>query len=91
MAIRCLEIRFHSAELGVGTNVRAVVSGYILEDEKVLGMVHIALGNNAGMGGTVNVRIHLDGLVRNATLYVDGELVLDKGTLVISPEPPRQE
>jgi len=76
---------YNIAELGVGTNDRAIVSGYILEDEKVLGTVHIALGNNAGMGGTVNVSIHLDGLIRNATLYVDGELVLDKGKLLISP------
>jgi leucyl aminopeptidase (aminopeptidase T) len=73
---------YNIAELGVGTNDRAIVSGYILEDEKVLSTVHIALGNNAGMGGTINVPIHLDGLIRNATLYVDGELVLDKGTLV---------
>ena len=74
---------FNIAELGVGTNDRAIVSGNILEDEKVLGTVHVALGNNAGMGGTVNVPIHLDGLIRNATLYVDGELVLDKGKLLI--------
>ena len=73
---------YNIAELGVGTNDRAIVSGYILEDEKVLSTVHIALGNNAGMGGKVNVPIHLDGLIRNATLYVDGELVLDKGRLV---------
>jgi leucyl aminopeptidase (aminopeptidase T) len=74
---------YNIAELGVGTNDKAIVSGDILEDEKVLGTVHIALGNNAGMGGTVNVPIHLDGLIRDATLYVDGELVLDKGRLVI--------
>jgi len=74
---------YNIAELGVGTNDRAIVSGNILEDEKVLGTVHIALGNNASMGGTVNVPIHLDGLIRNATLYVDGELVLDKGKLLI--------
>jgi leucyl aminopeptidase (aminopeptidase T) len=73
---------YNIAELGVGTNDRAIVSGNILEDEKVLSTVHIALGNNAGMGGTVNVPIHLDGLVRNATLHVDGELLLDRGTLV---------
>jgi leucyl aminopeptidase (aminopeptidase T) len=87
---RCLSVHgpkaYNIAELGVGTNDRAIVSGEILEDEKVLGTVHIALGNNAGMGGTVNVPIHLDGLIRNATLYVDGELVLDKGKLVIGPE-----
>jgi leucyl aminopeptidase (aminopeptidase T) len=74
---------YNIAELGVGTNDRAIVSGFILEDEKVLSTVHIALGNNAGMGGTINVPIHLDGLIRNATLYVDGELLLDKGRLVI--------
>ena len=74
---------YNIAELGVGTNDRAIVSGYILEDEKVLSTVHIALGNNAGMGGTVNVPIHLDGLIRNATLYLDGELMMDKGKLVI--------
>ena len=74
---------YNIAELGVGTNDRAIVSGDILEDEKVLGTVHIALGNNAGMGGNVNVPIHLDGLIGNATLYVDGELVLNKGTLVV--------
>jgi leucyl aminopeptidase (aminopeptidase T) len=73
---------YNIAELGVGTNDRAIVSGDTLEDEKVLGTVHIALGNNAGMGGTVNVPIHLDGVILNATLYVDGELVLDKGKLV---------
>jgi leucyl aminopeptidase (aminopeptidase T) len=78
---------YNIAELGVGTNDRAIVSGHTLEDEKVLGTVHIALGNNAGMGGTVSVPIHLDGVIRNATLYVDGELLLDKGTLLVSPEP----
>jgi leucyl aminopeptidase (aminopeptidase T) len=74
---------YNIAELGIGTNDRAIVSGHTLEDEKVLGTVHIALGNNAGMGGTISVPIHLDGVIRNATLYVDGELLLDKGTLVI--------
>jgi hypothetical protein len=46
---------YNVAELGVGTNDRAIVSGHILENEKVFGTAHIALGNNAGMGGTVNV------------------------------------
>jgi aminopeptidase len=84
---RCLSVHgpkaYNIAELGVGTNDRAIVSGNILEDEKVLGTVHIALGKNAAMGGNVDVPIHLDGLIRNATLYVDGELVLDKGKLLI--------
>jgi leucyl aminopeptidase (aminopeptidase T) len=74
---------YQIAELGVGTNDRAEIHGTILEDEKVLGTVHLALGNNIGMGGTVSVPIHLDGLIRNATLYVDDVLVLESGVLRI--------
>jgi leucyl aminopeptidase (aminopeptidase T) len=48
------------AELGVGTNERARLTGNILEDEKILGTVHVAFGASAGIGGTVSVPIHLD-------------------------------
>ncbi len=68
------------AELGVGTNDRAVLTGMILEDEKILGTVHLAFGNNASMGGTVNVPFHVDGIILNPTLELDGEAVLRDGT-----------
>lgn len=71
------------AELGVGTNERAGLTGNILEDEKMLGTVHVAFGNSAGIGGTVSVPIHLDVLVLDATLTVDGTTVLDGGRLVL--------
>jgi aminopeptidase len=74
---------YQIAELGVGTNDRAEIHGTILEDEKVLGTVHLALGNNIGMGGTISVPIHLDGLIQNATLYVDDLLILEGGVLRI--------
>jgi len=67
------------AELGVGTNDRAQVTGTILEDEKILGTVHVAFGNNASMGGTVTVPFHLDGVILRPTLTVDGEVLLDGG------------
>ena len=67
------------AELGVGTNDRAQVTGTILEDEKILGTVHIAFGNNASMGGTVTVPFHLDGVILKPTLEVDGRVLLDRG------------
>ena len=69
------------AELGVGTNDRARITGHVLEDEKVAGTVHVALGNNVGMGGTVDVPIHLDGVLRRPTLTLDGEVVVDGGRL----------
>jgi leucyl aminopeptidase (aminopeptidase T) len=68
------------AELGVGTNDRAIVTGAILEDEKILGTVHIAFGNNVSMGGTVDVAFHVDGILMRPTLYLDGEAILVDGT-----------
>ena len=43
------------AELGVGTNDRATLTGNTLEDEKILGTAHVAFGASAGIGGTVSV------------------------------------
>jgi leucyl aminopeptidase (aminopeptidase T) len=71
------------AELGVGTNDRATLTGNVLEDEKILGTVHIAFGASAGIGGTVSVPVHLDVVVLDATLTVDGEAVLDAGRFVL--------
>jgi leucyl aminopeptidase (aminopeptidase T) len=70
------------AELGVGTNDRARITGMVLEDEKVAGTVHVAFGNNVGMGGTVDVPIHLDGVLRRPTLTVDGVVIVQDGRLL---------
>jgi len=71
------------AELGVGTNYMAVISGAILEDEKVAGTVHLALGNNVSMGGTFNVGFHVDGIITNPTLRIDDFVLLDRGMLKV--------
>jgi len=71
------------AELGVGTNDRATLTGNVLEDEKILGTVHVAFGASAGIGGTVAVPIHLDVVVLEATLNVDGQPILEAGRLVV--------
>lgn len=71
------------AELGVGTNYMARITGEILEDEKVAGTVHLALGNNVSMGGTVNIGFHVDGIMTKPTLRIDDELILDEGKLLV--------
>ncbi|CAG0987133.1 hypothetical protein ANRL3_02517 [Anaerolineae bacterium] len=48
------------AELGIGTNDRATRPDNILETEKILGTVHIALGDNSSFGGKVSVPFHQD-------------------------------
>ncbi len=74
------------AELGVGTNDRATLTGNILEDEKILGTVHVAFGASAGIGGTVSVPIHLDVVVLDASLDIDGRPVLEGGRFVLPAE-----
>lgn len=74
---------FNTAELGVGTNDAARIIGNILEDEKVMGTIHIALGNNMSMGGTIDVPIHLDGIMKDPTLILDGDVIMEKGRLLV--------
>jgi leucyl aminopeptidase (aminopeptidase T) len=71
------------AEFGIGTNDKAKLSGIILEDEKVMGTIHIALGDNKSMGGNVDVPIHLDGIVKKPTVYFDGKLIVKNGKLLV--------
>jgi len=71
------------AEFGIGTNNKVKLSGLLLEDEKVMGTIHIALGNNKSMGGKVDVPIHLDGVVKKPTVYFDGNMIMKSGKLFI--------
>ncbi len=71
------------AELGIGTNHGAVISGQILEDEKVMGTIHVAFGNNIGMGGSCDVGVHIDGVITNPTVVIDDVLLMEEGNLLI--------
>ncbi|MDI6870218.1 MAG: aminopeptidase [Bacillota bacterium] len=74
------------AELGVGTNDRARLCGNTLEDEKILGTVHIAIGDNTGFGGHNQVSSHQDGILLRPTLVVDGLTVIENGKLLVEEE-----
>jgi leucyl aminopeptidase (aminopeptidase T) len=71
------------AELGIGTNHKAKIVGSVLEDEKVLGTVHMALGDNKSMGGNVSVPSHLDGILLKPTLWIDDKKIMENGELKI--------
>jgi leucyl aminopeptidase (aminopeptidase T) len=70
------------AEFGIGTNYKAILTGQILEDEKVFGTIHVAFGNNLTMGGTIAVNSHLDGLVKEPDVYFDDVLIMQKGKMI---------
>ena len=71
------------AELGIGMNPNARIIGNVLEDEKVLGTVHVAFGDNSTFGGKVSCGVHLDGIIKNPVLKIDDKIILDKGKLVV--------
>ena len=64
------------AELGIGTNVGVTeLVGSVLLDEKAAGTVHVAIGDDASIGGDTEAPLHLDGIIREPTVYADGEVV----------------
>ena len=72
------------AEFGFGTNPEAFLVGYPLQDEKILGTVHIAIGDNCFCfpdrhERQVESSIHWDFVLQNPTVWFDGEKVLDEG------------
>lgn len=70
------------AELGIGTNPKAIITGNILEDEKVKGTAHIAFGTNKSFGGNVQSSIHLDYIFCKPTIEADGKILIKGGKTV---------
>jgi len=73
------------AELGIGTNPEARITGEVMTDEKVMGTIHIAIGHNAvaPYNGQNKAPIHLDGVMSRPTLKVDGIVLIDDGNYLV--------
>lgn len=70
---------YNLGELGVGMNPKCVLDGTMLSDESVYGSIQLALGTSAYIGGTVKAAAHYDTILTDATLELDGRVVL-RGT-----------
>ncbi len=70
-------------ELGIGTNPAARIIGTVLEDEKVYGTCHVAFGDNKGFGGAIQCDSHLDGILREPTVSLDGVTVVEGGEVLV--------
>ncbi|MFQ5616838.1 MAG: aminopeptidase [Anaerolineales bacterium] len=73
------------AELGIGTNPKARLTGKLITDEKVMGTLHVAIGDNASpsYGGANPAPIHIDGVVGQPTRVVDGEILIEEGKYLV--------
>ncbi|WP_028776293.1 aminopeptidase [Shimazuella kribbensis] len=67
------------AEFGIGTNNKARITGVVLEDEKVYGTIHLAFGSNVTFGGQIEAGVHIDLVIKEPDVYLDGEKFMDKG------------
>lgn len=74
---------YNIAELGIGLNPQARMCGIMLEDEGVFGVVHIGIGTNITLGGKIKAAVHYDLLMYNASLDLDGKMILKAGQLNI--------
>ncbi|MDD3840029.1 MAG: aminopeptidase [Clostridia bacterium] len=69
------------AELGIGTNPQALLTGNTLEDEKKIGTIHIAFGSNDTFGGNISAGVHIDCIILSPNLYIDDFKLMDNGIL----------
>jgi aminopeptidase len=73
------------AEFAIGLNPKARFINDILVDEKVLGSIHIAIGDNKGpaYGGKNNSSIHWDFVMTHPTVVIEGKTIMEDGKLKI--------
>lgn len=74
-------------EFAIGTNIGLKkLIGNLLQDEKFPG-VHIAFGDPypKKTGAKWQSKIHVDGVIKNPTIFVDGEIIMDRGKFLSQP------
>ena len=69
------------AEVSVAFNPAGSICSVPMETESARGTAHIALGNSIAYGGVVNAVAHLDCVMRDATLELDGRAVMIEGAV----------
>jgi leucyl aminopeptidase (aminopeptidase T) len=83
MLDRCADEQMANlAEVSVAFNPAGTICQVPMETESARGTAHIALGNSIAYGGVVNAIAHLDCVMRDATLELDGVTVMSEGTVL---------
>ena len=83
MLARCADDRMRNlAEVSMAFNPSGTRLRRPDGDRVGQGTAHIALGNSIAYGGTVDAVAHLDCVMRDATLELDGRPVMVEGELV---------
>jgi len=82
MLDRCRDDRMANlAEVSLAFNPAGTICEVPMETESARGTAHVALGNSIAYGGVVNAVAHLDCVMRDATLELDGRAVMIEGAV----------
>ena len=75
---------YNLAQFAFGLNPACTeFTGEMLNDEGVNGTVHIGIGTSANLGGEVTAKTHFDAITQAPTVWIDGELVLSDGEILL--------
>ena len=55
----------------------------MLNDEGIDGTVHVGVGTSANLGGTVSAKTHFDAIIREPTVWIDAEIVVQEGEVLV--------
>ena len=75
---------YNLAQFAFGLNPAcSEFTGEMLNDEGVNGTVHIGIGTSANLGGEVTAKTHFDAITQAPTVWIDDELVLSDGEILL--------
>ncbi len=75
---------YNIAQFSFGLNPECKdFTGEMLNDEGINGTIHIGIGTSSSLGGKVQAKTHFDAIIRNPSVWLDGECVLELGELKV--------
>jgi len=75
---------YNVAQIAFGLNPDCTeFTGEMLNDEGVDGTIHLGIGTSANLGGTVSAKTHFDAIIREPTVWIDDEIVVQKGEVLV--------
>lgn len=74
---------YNLAEISIGINPVATITGIMRQDKKAWGFLHLAVGSNDDTGGSIEAPIHIDGIASECTLSIDGEIIVEDGDVIV--------
>jgi 2,5-dihydroxypyridine 5,6-dioxygenase len=76
---------YAAAEMSIGINPDAEITGAMRTDKKVEGAVHTATGDNYDLGGEIQSNLHIDGTTLHPNVWVDDQQLVADGELLVEP------